>query len=249
MKRTCLAIGLFLGAADVAPAADLSSAAYDWSGFSAGLFGGWQSANLKSTELHTDAFGGGWWFPPGPNPDFEFDGDDGFYGMQIGWDRQYDGFVFGIGAEFGNMNIAASIEDPNAPPSPFPDGKPVTSFSGELYGSLTGRVGVAADRLLFFARGGVALLDAEASTLDTCARGPCGILVIDAKGQDVLFGVTAGAGLEYAISGGIGLGAEYRLFHFGDVTVSGIASNLETYRQKVSPGLIHSARLTLNFRF
>lgn len=254
MKLVCLAAAMLVADSSIARAEEPRLAAgYDWSGLSAGVFGGWQSANFDQTELRTDAFGGGWWFPPGPNPGYSYDDNDGIVGLQLGWDVQNGNIVTGLGVEFGTLELKVTAADPNAPPIPITDPPvppgPVTTFSGDLFGSLTGRVGIASDRWLAYIRAGVSLLDAEAVTDDICARSFCGQLTIAASGEDVLFGLTAGAGAEYALSDEFSVGAEYRFYHFEGLTVSGVASNLLSYRQTVTPEMVHTGRISLNYRF
>jgi outer membrane immunogenic protein len=242
------AVAMFMPSISLAADAG-GSAEYDWSGYSVGAFGGIAFADVGATELHTSAFGGGWWFPPGPGLPYDFNGDGLLAGVQVGMDRQSGDMVYGLGGEFGVMDLDASIEDPNAPPSPFVDGKPVTSLKGEFYGALTGRLGIAFDRVLLYGRAGLAVLDAEASTIDTCAHGPCGILTIAATNDELLLGLTAGAGVEVALSDRWSAGGEYRYYAFEDMKVSGVASNLLTYSQTVDPKAVHAARLFVNFRF
>ncbi len=251
MRHFGLGALMLLATAGNAVSADLSSNnGVDWSGFSLGVFGGWQRTSIEQTELHTEAFGGGWWFPPGPNPGYDYDDDAAMFGVQLGYDRQYGNLVVGAGVEVGSMNIDTYAIDPNSPviPIPGPAG-PETSFEAGLFGSLTGRLGYASGRWLTYVRGGVSLLDAEGTTVDTCARSFCGQLTIDATEKDILLGVTAGAGIDYALSESISLGAEYRAYHFEPLVISGAASNLLTYEQDVTPDLLHTARVNLTFRF
>jgi outer membrane immunogenic protein len=250
MQRSiALGLGMLVMSAGVA-AADDTAAAHDWSGFSIGAFGGYQGSHFEQSELFTDAFGGNWWFPPGPNPGYDFDDNGAIYGLQADWNRQDGNIVMGVGLEVGSLNISAYKEDPNSPPIPFPGpGGPVTEFDADMFGSLTGRAGFASGRLFAYVRGGVSLVDASAKTVDACARSFCGQLTITAKGEEMLFGLTAGAGLDYAISDNVTIGAEYRLYKFEDLKVSGVASNFLTYHQTIAPDIIHTARISLNYRF
>lgn len=251
MKRLHVAAICLLASSTSAFAADLlTESTHDWSGFSAGVFGGWEWSSFDQTELHTDAFGGGWWFPPGPNPAYSYDEESGIYGGQIGWDHQSGNLVAGLGFELGSMNIDVHVVDPNSPPIPVPGpAGPETDLSGDLFGSLTARVGYASDRWLFYVRGGVSALDTKAVTVDECARSFCGQLTIDAKEKTWLLGATAGVGVDYAITDNITVGAEYRLYKFEDISLSDVASNGLEYDQTISPDIINTARLNVTFAF
>ena len=207
-----------------------SPAAYEWSGFHFGGFAGWAWSELEASPLFTKEFGGNFYLLPGNSYGFE---DDGFHaGVQAGYDRQWQQFVFGVAGEVGYLTFDKSAEDPNFLPSPFPDSRAVTRFQGDWYGSFTARAGVVlAERILLYARGGVAALNAEASTIDKCGRGPCGVLTIDARGDDVLWGWTVGGGMEVALDDHWSVGGEYRYFDFEDLQVKGVASNSLLYTQ------------------
>ncbi len=250
MKRFLLTAAILALSANAAVAADaLPPSDYDWSGFSAGVFGGGQWSSFDETELHTDAFGGGWWFPPGPNPGFDYNDSAAMFGVQAGFDRQFDRLVLGLGLEAGHMNIDVETTDPNTPPNPDAEGEIDIKLSGGTFGSLTARAGLAFDRLLIYGRGGVSIMGLHASTTDLCDEDFCGNLAIEAKGRDTLFGLTAGAGIEYALTDNITAGAEYRLYKFEDMTVKGVANNLLDYSQTISPGIINTVRVSVNFKF
>ena len=247
-----LIVGAVLSVSCISAFADEtdSSRVHDWSGVSVGIFGGGAWSSFDQTELYTEAFGGSWYFPPGPNPDYSYRDNSVFYGMQADWTHQSGQVVYGIGAELGSMNIALTEDDPNALPIPFPGPSgPVTDLDAGYFGSLTGRLGVASDRFLIYLRGGIALMEVDVENTDECGRSFCGQITIDAKANEVLPGFTAGAGIEFAINDNFSAGLEYRAYGFSDFEVSGIGSNLLEYEQTINPDIIHTARLTLNYRF
>jgi outer membrane immunogenic protein len=220
--------------------------AYNWSGFYFGGFGGVAETDLHVTDLFTDAFGGAF-YTPGGNP-YDFDAAGLFAGAQAGYDWQWGGFVAGFAGEAGRMELDSSVINPWALPVPIGNKLPKTSFTSEWFGSLTGRVGYTPmDRLLVYAKGGVAFLDAEGSTVDTCARSFCQQTAIEATGDDVLLGWTAGAGIEAAAGPHLRVGAEYRFYDFEDLEVSGIANNFLEYHQTIDVEGIHTGRFFVNF--
>ena len=165
--------------------------------------------------------------------------DNGFIaGGQVGVDWQWRWFVLGLGADAGFLDLDSSVVDPTSP-----GGDTVTSFSSDFHGTITARGGVAFDRLLVFAKGGVAFLNAEAETVDACAIAPCGPATVSASDDDVLFGVTAGGGLEYALTDHWSAGAEYRWVHiFDELQPAGIAAPGGAVSQVVTVNDTHTVR-------
>jgi outer membrane immunogenic protein len=225
---------------------DPTPIAYNWSGFYVGGFGGVAATDIEVPDLFTDAFGGNFYSPGGNT--FSFSANGLFGGAQAGYDWQWSGFVAGVVGEVGLMNLDKSVINPFALPVPLGNELPYTSFESEWFGSLTGRVGFAPlDRLLVYAKAGVAFLDAEASTVDPCGRSFCGQTTIEASGDGVLLGWTIGGGVEAAVAEHLRIGLEYRFYDFESFEVSGIASNFLEYHQDIELDGIHTARAFLNY--
>ena len=253
LRRVISASVAILAAAAMAPAPAssqtpplvTSQSAYNWSGFYFGGFGGVAWTEIVVPDLFTDDSGGVFYMPGGNT--FSFSPEGLFGGAQTGYDWQWSGFVAGVVGEVGFMDLQESITNPFALPVPLPEELPVTSFKGDWFGSATARVGVPFDRLLIFARGGVAFLHGEGSTVDTCARSFCGQTTIDASGDDILWGWTIGGGAEVAVTERVRVGAEYRFYDFEPLKVSGIANNVLEYHQDVDVDGLHTARVFVNF--
>jgi outer membrane immunogenic protein len=229
-----------------APVYDPAPIAYNWSGFSIGGFAGWAWAEADVSQLYNRSENV---FLNNPSGPFGLD-DEGFNGgVQVAYDRHWRSFVFGVGGEFGVLELDKTIEDPTTLPTPIAGSDPDTSFSSELYGAVTGRVGFAYKRLLVYAKGGVAFLDADGSTVDDCPRAFCGVVTVEADGSDVLFGWTAGAGIELALTDHWSFGGEYRFYDFEDLKVSGEGTNLLTYSQDIDIDTIHTVRGFANYRW
>jgi hypothetical protein len=90
-------------------------------------------------------------------------------GGQIGYNFQWGNIVFGPEADLGYLGLSGSR---SAALTPAPDclahypadmcGLNANySTSGGLYGDVTGRLGYAVDRVLFYAKGGAAFLDVD----------------------------------------------------------------------------------------
>jgi opacity protein-like surface antigen len=80
--------------------------------------------------------------------------------------------------------------------------------------SVTGRFGYAADRWLFYVKGGVALASDNYSVTGTFTGIP-----FDFEGLDLRVGWTVGGGVEWAFSGFWSAKVEYDYYQFGSGTV------------------------------
>ena len=216
MNRLLLAAGL-LSVATAASAADMQarpytkappplvSPAYDWSGFYIGAMGGY-----------------GW--------DRE-DSSGGFGGGTIGYNWQFPGsqFVFGVEVDAAG----ASIKDSQ------------TGFIGivpftvedkmNALGSVTGRVGVAMDAVLFYAKGGYAWANNKLSVTAP------GLVASDTK---VHSGYTIGGGIEYMFAPNWSAKAEYMFTHLDSqtYTLGGLAFDSGTAE-------FNSIKVGVNYHF
>jgi len=220
-------------------------AAYNWSGFYFGAFGGVGWTDVVVPDLFTDAFGGNFYSPGGET--FTLSPEGLFGGGQAGVDWQWGRFVAGVVGEIGFMDLYESRINPFSLPVPAPETQPYTTFKAQWFGSLAGRVGVPLDRILIYAKAGIAFLDVEASSVDPCGRSFCGQTTIDASGDGVLLGWTAGGGAEAALTEHLRVGVEYRYYDFESLEVSGVASNLLEYHQDIEIDGIHTARAFVNY--
>jgi outer membrane immunogenic protein len=198
---------------------------------------------------------GGAWGDTSTHDTFTYVGDPTFNGSlnstgfiggaQAGYNFQRGRFVFGIEGDLGYLGLNASKSasfHQNSCTQKYGDGKSQTytgqycdvdgkySVSGGFYGDLTGRVGYAMDRTLFYAKGGFAFLNADfkanyAGGNCTFERGGCGgnknvPSTFNFGQSDTLAGWTIGAGAEYALGRSWSLKAEYQHFDFGSMSYS-----------------------------
>jgi outer membrane immunogenic protein len=167
--------------ADVAPVAPIEGAApiYIWSGPYAGAFVGYNATKFDQSNGAS------------------FDGDGAVGGVYGGYNLQNDRIVYGIEADLGASAVEAGGFDRSA-------GLPVDA-DANVFGSLRGRVGVAADPFLVFATAGAAVSD------QTLKLGP-------AEDSNTHFGYTVGAGLEAKVTDRIDTRLEYRYSDFDSKT-------------------------------
>jgi outer membrane protein OmpA-like peptidoglycan-associated protein len=136
-------------------------------------------------------------------------------GGQIGYNYQYNNFVFGIEGDIrgGGPSNTTTVGAPGVPG--IASGSRFTA-SSSVGGSLRGRLGYAIDPFLIYATGGIAIADADLKA----THAPTALTPGSTRsGSVALFGPTAGAGLEYALNNNVSLGAEYRYTDYGSARV------------------------------
>nr|AGD93248.1 porin [uncultured bacterium] len=170
-------------------------AAFDWSGFYAGIHAGALDGDTRVTNTAPGV-------DPGP---FDYSIDGGFGGITFGYNWQAGNVVFGVEGDLGYLDPSGQGIIPSSDPVHHQD---LTLDSG-LYGDLTGRVGFSFDRVLLYAKGGAAFFDGEAMQASTRPE-------YAPTGTDTFTGWTAGAGVEYAVTNKISIKAEYQHFDFGE---------------------------------
>jgi outer membrane immunogenic protein len=222
--RALLAIGVVspasaadLAAAPYTKAAPMITPVYDWSGFYIGANGGWGSSHDCWTN--TSVLG-----VPTVPPVSEgcHNATGGTVGGQFGYRWQAGGWVFGLEAQ-GNW---ADFRGSN-----------LSVFSGlndqtrtDAFGLFTGQIGYAWNNALLYVKGGAAVTDnryngfAAGALFDTT--------------NDVRFGGTVGAGLEYAFAPDWSVAVEYdHLFmatdnlRFGSVDGTNVNTRNDDIRQ------------------
>jgi outer membrane immunogenic protein len=190
-----------------APAPVLVEDAFNWSGFYAGIHGGYAWGESSYVDF-VDA---------GPSdlldtPEYDIEG--GLVGLTLGYNMQVNNFVFGLEAE-GSW---ADIDGSGTAVTEIPEFGPVEScVTGDnactteykALGTVTARAGVAFDRALVFVKGGAAFGLAEYT-----AGAEDGD--IDASFDETRFGWTVGGGVELALSQRISAKIEYNYIRFED---------------------------------
>jgi outer membrane immunogenic protein len=238
MKKVLLVTASLIALGAPALAADLAArpytkappmvaAAYDWSGFYAGINGGWGSSRNSWTAVPpTTPFIGG---------EGSHDADGGTVGGQVGYRWQAGTFVFGLEAQgnwadFSGSNLSTLY--PN-----------VNTTSIDAFGLFTGQVGYAVNNVLLYVKGGAAVTS-NTYRINSLVGAPIGV-----TGDDTRWGGTIGAGLEYAFAPNWSVGVEYNHLFMQDrtynfTTPAGVGFGADRIRQDVD---LVTARL--NYRF
>ncbi len=267
MKKLFLSTVAFVALAGAAAAADLPARsapvafapvpAFTWTGFYFGAHGGymWSDTDVKLAGV------GGLFLPTdiqnGVFPrSISVDRDAALGGIQAGYNVQSGMFVFGVEADiswFGNQNRKEfTIIDPAPPPWPFSGLLTSSTYHSELdwLGTVRARAGVAFDRALVYATGGLAGGEVENSF-------GIGIPAIRYNttwsSRDTEWGWAVGGGVEYALTNHVSLKGEYLYYDLGDRTIRardgvtpGFGSEFINYEFKNSGNLVRGG---VNFRF
>jgi outer membrane immunogenic protein len=184
-------------------------------------------------------------------------------GGTLGCNWQFAGspFVIGIEGEGGYMKLDGAAFDPfvNATVlSPVPDVLGAARV-GDWYAMVTGRLGYAMDRVLFYVKGGAAFVPVKASVIDNCFAGGCGNWQIATFIDDTATVGTFGGGVEWAFAPNWSIKAEYMFIGLGNngQTSCGTATILGT-GVAVPGGAfcfnhdfpdIHTVKVGVNWRF
>lgn len=137
-------------------------------------------------------------FPPGFGTSFVPNGIIG--GAHIGYNQQLNQFVIGLEGDVDGTGIDKS----------FSPGGALYETKIPVQGSIRARLGVAFDRALLYATGGVQFADFDTSV--------AGLRTVDQTSQGRA-GWTVGGGIEYALTGNWSVRAEYRFADFGHFAV------------------------------
>jgi outer membrane immunogenic protein len=194
------------------------ASAYDWSGFYAGVHagGGWSNVD---------------WVYQGLGNTADHDGDGVLGGIQLGYNVQSGGFVYGVEADITATGITGSTSCPN----PAYDCISGVNWLG------TGRVraGTTVNNLLFYGTAGLAFGGVDIKTIHLTDP------TIGTNGtSQTRLGWAAGAGIEWGLSPNLSTKFEYMYQNLGDDTYEvdfGLPVDAEVQ--------IHMLRVGLNYQF
>ena len=199
MKRLVLAASVLAASTASSFAADLAArpytkapppvvaAMYDWSGFYIGINGGWGQSSTRydwaNFLVRSD------------------DASGGTVGGQIGYNWQAGSWVFGIEAQGNWADLSRTYVDPFDP-------RWSVGTTVDALGLFTGRVGYAANNVLFYVKGGAAV----ASNSYWAALNNVDFINV----SNTRWGAAVGAGLEWGFAPNWSFGVEYNHLFLGD---------------------------------
>jgi opacity protein-like surface antigen len=215
------------------PVLKAPAALWSWSGL---YVGGHVGASLSLTDI-ADPLGAPIYGDNVRSPGF-------IGGGQVGFNHQVGSVVFGVEAD-----VSAVSSDGTNTCFAF-SGDSVSSncrVRPDLYTTVTGRIGYAVDRTLFYAKGGAAWTRGTVDMFNnTNPRG-----VFTSTSSFVTPGWTVGAGVEYALASAWSMKLEYDYLAFRDqdVTTPYVAGNpFGTAPATTISQHVHQLKLGLNYR-
>jgi outer membrane immunogenic protein len=199
MKRISLlalstATTLFCSSAFAADVVAPDSEAFNWSGLYVGANAGYAWGNSEADGLYDG----------GDIVNGDFNPDGFVAGAQFGYNWQMDSnFVLGLEAD---LQYSDQHDDVNNPPG-F-DSEASAEVDVDWFGTLRARAGVALDRALLYATGGLAMGGVKYSVDDNFDEGI-------GNDKNTQWGWTAGLGAEYAITDMVTVKVEYLYVDLG----------------------------------
>jgi outer membrane immunogenic protein len=195
-----------------------------WRGFYVGghIGGAWGDTDVKD---HND------YNSKDPAANIKLNSTGFLGGAQIGYNFQSGRAVYGIEADIGGMDLSgsgsANMENTGIFPNYWLNSR--YSVSTGLYGDITGRLGYAEGRNLFYMKGGAAFLNVETKAhydgghyYCQTPNGNCtpgySPSQFDFGNSDTMWGWTIGAGVEHSLSPSWSIKAEYQHFDFGTMS-------------------------------
>ena len=130
-----------------------------------------------------------------------------------------------------------------SPPQFDPQQQTHAVSSGGLFGTVTGRLGIAVDRALLYVKGGFAYANFRLGVTDSVPP-----LTTDATERLTYTGWTIGGGVEFALTQNWLIKTEYQFMDFGRKSISAVASDGITDTWKHDPSA-HLIKLGLNYKF
>lgn len=266
-RRIALASLALVGLSSASPAADMRMPVkapppilppiFNWTGFYIGGFVGGAVADGDAESTEPQACAGGacvfLFTQPGPlvvNNSYSLDSSF-IGGGTIGFNWQAPGsqWVFGIEGEVGYLDLNKTVRDINAPPPGLSPGGFDSTKIGELYGVIAGRLGYSFDRVLLYAKGGVAFVE---KSYAYSAVVPPQIAVLGRDETQTTW--AAGAGVEWAFANNWSLKGEYlyidtqETYDATGVGIGGFIGGAALINSHTDPG-VHTGKFGVNYRF
>lgn len=205
--------------ASAASAADVAvPAAYDWTGFYAGVNAG---AAINDTSIEQNQYFRGNRIKE--QEDNLTSNQTVFTGGgMLGYNWQFDQIVLGVEADINYLGFSDDRDFDRDLISPFGpiDVTSSVSFDADWFGTVRGRLGFAHDNILFYGTGGVAYGHMEAEAKQNVSQYGKSRMDYEGSNSSTNWGWTVGGGLEYGLDRW-SLGAEYLYVDLGSAEWDG----------------------------
>jgi outer membrane immunogenic protein len=270
MLPRCAALAVLVGgraiAADLPPRPRIAqpapppvAAVYTWTGCYVGgyLGGAWSAEGVDTVD--PSSAGGTFYNSPQASLAngglYSYDLRSSVIGggtLGCNWQGVGSPFVLGVEAEGGYMNLHRRVIDPYSAPG-FASDTFDRTHVGDWYAAITGRLGYAVDRTLFYVKGGVGFSDVRSSIVDNCTTAPCGPGSLNAVGSTTSAFWVAGGGIEWAWTQNWTVKGEYLFLGIQDnYPVCGPGGGTaagSTFCSTHSVNGIHTGKVGLNYKF
>ncbi|HEY5794262.1 MAG TPA: outer membrane protein [Bosea sp. (in: a-proteobacteria)] len=196
---------------------------YSWTGIYLGVQGGysWGQERTGFSDTLGRAFNGA---------AFRQSSDSALGGAHAGFNYQVGSIVFGIEGDLEGLDAGETLIAPGM----------TARVKRDWQGSARGRVGFAMDRFMIYATGGAAFTDFDYRLYDAATG-------LSASADRSKTGWTAGAGVNFAYTDNLILGAEYRYTDYGKVNQAGSGPLLGlTVRHEPTT---HALRASVAYKF
>ena len=220
----------------------VAAAVFSWTGFYVGGHIGYGWGRSTTDVGRPDALDCG----NGPQCEtISYDVNGVFGGGYVGYNWQVNSVVFGVEAEGGYIGARNTVFSTIAADHRFE-----TAYGG--YGAVTGRLGFAVDRALFYGKGGVAFARIKNEALDDF---PTPDVEHIGRSDTTRIGWAAGAGVEYALTNNWIVRGEYLYMSFENKTVFDLGDGSGGVPPATQPSPytfhdhLHTARLGLAYKF
>ena len=222
--------------------------AYNWSGWYVGVNGGWAWGNTTGDRVATSAD----LLPAvaiGTVPNLNAKHEGGFGGAQAGYNWQTGNWVFGIETDIQGSDIGRTTTTV----VPFPVAPGLSTSTGrdhmDWFGTFRGRIGIAANNVLFYGTAGAAYGGVHITANDIGSVPGSGTFT--SSTSDTLFGWAAGAGIEWGVTPNWTVKGEYLHIDLGSTNVNArdlvlTPASFITYRFRHQVDL---ARVGINYKF
>jgi outer membrane immunogenic protein len=202
------------------PSFGVVSSSYNWSGFYAGVNGGYGWSHEDGLSVSSDQ---AFFFNDPAFDGFRHSEGDAFTGgAQVGYNYQLGSFLVGVEADINYANL--ETETFGALDQDFMDESLDARSKLDWFGTVRARVGfIPVNRFLVYATGGLAYGSVEVSGVDTASYDRLGSPADAWTGtnSDTNFGWTIGAGAEYALTDNLILRGEALYVDLGGTKVTG----------------------------
>ena len=225
--------------------APVAAAVFNWTGFYVGGHVGGASSKSDFADVFNPLTGTAY-ITVGGTDRFTANRSGLVAGAQAGYNWQISSIVLGVEGDLGYLGG----DGRQISVAPGANGEIVGEARGGLYASFRGRVGVAFDRLLVFATGGVIGVNTGARVTDQFA--PTTLLT---NRQGFRAGWTVGGGLEYTITNKWTLKADYLYYDLGtervtgEMVVNGVPQGAPNFYSWDIKNTGHIGRVGVNYLF